>query len=203
MKYFKGKTVIGITGGIGSGKSMFCRMISENGYKVINADFVAKDLYIKNKSLTKKLVNAFGKDILNFKGKIILPKLKEIIFSSKKNFLKVNSIVHPVVTDTIKKDIKKAKEKVIIVEAALIFESKFDKVLDYVITVFSNKKTRIDRIMFRDGAKRREVERVIRLQMDDRLKVEKSDFVVVNNKTIEDLYNQAEILGKIIKIISK
>jgi dephospho-CoA kinase len=203
MKYFKGKTVIGITGGIGSGKSMFCRMISENGYKVINADFVAKELYIRNKNLSKKLVLAFGKDILNFKGKIILPKLKEIIFSSKKNFLKVNSIVHPVVIDTIKKDIKKAKEKVIIVEAALIFESKFDKLLDYVITVFSNKKTRIDRIMMRDGSKKRDVERVINLQMDDRLKVEKSDFVVVNNKTIEDLYNQAEILGKIIKIISK
>ena len=88
-------------------------------------------------------------------------------------------------------------------EAALIFESKFDKMLDYVITVFSNKKTRIDRIVLRDGSKKREVERVINLQMDDRLKVEKSDFVVVNNKTIEDLYNQAEILGKIIKIISK
>jgi dephospho-CoA kinase len=178
-------------------------MISENGYKVISADYVAKELYIKNKNLSKKLISAFGKDILNFKGKIILPKLKEIIFSSKKNFLKVNSIVHPVVTDAIKKDIKKAKEKVIIVEAALIFESKFDKLLDYVITVFSNKKTRIDRIVLRDGSKKREVERVIYLLMDDRLKVEKSDFVVVNNKTIEDLYNQAEILGKIIKIISK
>jgi dephospho-CoA kinase len=203
MKYFKGKTVIGITGGIGSGKSIFCRMISENGYRVINADFVAKDLYTKDKNLTKKLVNAFGKDILNFKGKIILPKLKEIIFSSKKNFLKVNSIVHPVVIDTIIKNIKKAKEKVIIVEAALIFESKFDKLLDYIITVFSNKKTRIERIMLRDGVKKKDVERVIKLQIDDRLKIEKSDFVVVNNKSVEDLYNQADILGKIIKIISK
>jgi dephospho-CoA kinase len=202
MKYFKGKTVIGITGGIGSGKSMLCRMLKENGYKVIYADTLTKELYQKDKKLLQKLVNTFSKDILNFKGKLILPKLKEIIFSSEKNFKKVNSIVHPVVIEAIKKEVIKAKEKVVIIEAALIFESGFDKVLDYVITIFSNKKNRTERIMFRDGVRKKDVDKVMKLQMDDRIKVEKSDFVVINNKTIEHLHKQAEILGKIINIIS-
>jgi dephospho-CoA kinase len=202
MKYFKGKTVIGITGGIGSGKSMLCRMLKENGYKVIYADTLTKELYQKDKKLLQKLVNTFSKDILNFKGKLILPKLKEIIFSSEKNFKKVNSIVHPVVIEAIKKEVIKAKEKVVIIEAALIFESGFDKVLDYVITIFSNKKNRTERIMFRDGVRKKDVDKVMKLQMDDRIKVEKSDFVVINNKTIDHLHKQAEILGKIINIIS-
>jgi len=202
MKYFKWKTVIGITGGIGSGKSMLCRMLKENGYKVIHADTLTKELYQKDKKLLQKLVNTFSKDILNFKCKLILPKLKEIIFSSEKNFKKVNSIVHPVVIEAIKKEIIKAKEKVVIIEAALIFESGFDKFLDYVITIFSNKKNRTERIMFRDGVRKKDVDKVMKLQMDDRIKVEKSDFVVINNKTIDHLHKQAEILGKIIKIIS-
>ncbi|HEY5124775.1 MAG TPA: dephospho-CoA kinase [Ignavibacteria bacterium] len=202
MKNFKGKTVIGITGGIGSGKSMLCRMLKENGYKVIYADTLTKELYQKDKKLLQKLVETFSKDILNFKGKLILPKLKDIIFSSEKNFKKVNSIVHPVVIEAINKEINKAKEKVVIIEAALIFESGFDKVLDYVITIFSNKKNRTERIMFRDGVRKKDVDKVMKLQMDDRIKVEKSDFVVINNKTIEHLHKQAEILGKIINIIS-
>ena len=202
MKNFKGKTVIGITGGIGSGKSMLCRMLKENGYKVIYADSLTKELYQKDKKLLQKLVETFSKDILNFKGKLILPKLKEIIFSSEKNFKKVNSIVHPVVIEAIKKEIIKAKEKVVIIEAALIFESGFDKFLDYVITIFSNKKNRTERIMFRDGVRKKDVDKVMKLQMDDRIKVEKSDFVVINNKTIDHLHKQAEILGKIINIIS-
>jgi dephospho-CoA kinase len=201
VKYFKNKTVVGITGGIGSGKSTVCRMLAEKGFKVFYADSIAKELYIKDNKLLKQLVKATSKDILNFKGKIILPKLKEFIFANKKNYLKINSIVHPVVIDYLKKEIQKAEEKVIVIEAALIFESSFDKVLDFVITVYSNKKIRMDRMRQRYGITKSEVQKVMNFQMDEKKKIEKSDFVIVNNKAVSDLTNQTELLSNILKAV--
>jgi len=113
----------------------------------------------------------------------------------------VNSIVHPVVINYLKKEIQNSKEKVIIVEAALIFESSFDKMLDYVITVYSNKKTRIRRLMNRDGSKKSEIERISKFQMDERKKIKKSDFVIVNNNTEKYMQKQVELIGNILNTL--
>ena len=199
MKYFKDKIVVGITGGIGSGKSAVCRMLAEKGFRVFYADAIAKELYLRDKKLLKQIVKASSKEILNFKGIVILPKLKEFIFSNRKNYLKFNSIIHPVVIEYLKKEIQKAEEKVIIIEAALIFESSFDKVLDYVITVFSDKKIRLERMKLRDGTKKSEVEKIMKFQMDEKKKIEKSDFVIVNNEGVNELSEKVNLLAGILQ----
>jgi dephospho-CoA kinase len=197
----KGKILIGITGGIGSGKSEVCRMLSKKGYKVIFADLLAKDLYKKDKKLAATVVKAFGKGILNYQGVINLTKLRALVFANKKNYKKINDIVHPVVIKHILNSIKSGKHRVIIIESALVFDTAFWKYLDYVIMVYSNKKNRLQRIMIRDGANRKEVETIMRFQLDEKLKIEKSDFVIVNNKSIVDLNSDVEFLSKVIKVL--
>ena len=126
----KGKLVIGITGGIGSGKTLVSKMLARKGFKVYYADLIAKNLYLTDDKLVKNLTKAFGKDILNFKGKVNLSKLKEIIFANKKNYELINKIVHPAVKNYIKMEIKKSKYDLVLVEAAILFESGFNKSLD-------------------------------------------------------------------------
>lgn len=200
-KKMQGKVLVGITGGIGSGKSEVCRYLSKKGFKVIFADLMAKDLYKKNKPLANKVIKAFGKDILNYQGVISLTKLREIVFANKKNFNKINELVHPIVINELMKHIKTLKQRIIIIESALVFDTTFYKYLDYVIMVYSNKKNRVQRIMMRDGANRKEIERIMKFQLDEKVKIEKSDFVLVNNKSLDDLDKDMELFSKVLNIL--
>ncbi|MBL7128227.1 MAG: dephospho-CoA kinase [Ignavibacteria bacterium] len=203
MNELENKLLVGVTGGIGSGKSEVCRKLEKKGFKVFYADPIAKELYIKNKELAEDVVKEFGKDILNFKGKINLAKLRKVIFQSKKNFKRINEIVHPVVIDYIMKEAIKCKENIILIEAALIFESLFDEQLDYIVMVFANKENRIKRIMQRDGARRADVENLMRYQIDERIKVKNADFVIKNNDTISKLNPQINFLSRVLKTLKK
>ncbi len=195
----KGKLLVGITGGIGSGKTEVCKMLARRGFKVFYSDLVAKNLYLTDKRLVSNIVHVFGKDILNYKQKINLSKLKDKIFSSRKNYQTINKIVHPVVIDFLNKEARKSKFDIIIIESALLFESGFNKDFDFIITVYSNKKNRINRLMIRDEVNRNDVNDLMKFQIDERKKMSMSDFVLINNKTLEDLKIQVNFLGKLLK----
>lgn len=197
----KRKLIIGITGGIGSGKTLVSKLLSKRGFKVYYADLVAKKLYNEDKKLVKDLVKVFGKEIINYKGKVNLPKLKELIFANKKNYETINKLVHPAVINYLKKEIKKSKYDLVLVEAAVLFESGFNKSLDYIITVYSDKKKRIDRLMIRDEATRSEINHLMKFQIDEKIKMEMSDFVIMNNKTVEDLKMQVDFMSKVLKAL--
>lgn len=199
----KHKLIVGITGGIGSGKTLVSKMLSKRGFKIYSADLTAKQLYSTDKKLVKDLVKVFGKDILNFKGKINLPKLKELIFANKKNYEAINKIVHPAVINHLRKEINKSKYELVLIEAAVLYESGFDKYLDYVVTVYSNKKNRIDRLMIRDESTRTEINNLMKFQIDEKKKMEMSDFVIMNNKTTDDLKKQVDFLSMVLKALQK
>lgn len=203
MKKQKTKLLVGITGGIGSGKTFVCNKLAKKGFKIFYADTIAKNLYTSNKTLLKNIVKEFGEDILNYQGKINLSKFREVIFANKKNYSKINKIVHPLVIDYIIKESKKSIYDIVLIESALVFESGLDKDLDYVIMIYANKKTRVERIMMRDGAKKSEVENIMKYQIDDKQKLELSDFVLVNNKSEEQLDEQIDFLARLLKSLSK
>ncbi len=149
--------LIGITGGIGSGKSLAAHYFDLLGYKVINADSFTKELYRTDAELKLKLVKAFGKEILDKNGFVSGPEARKIIFSSQQNIKRVNSIVHPFVIAAIEKEIAKIRSKIVFIESAILFESGFHKKLDYIIMVYSPDDLRIQRVMKRDGAKKDDV----------------------------------------------
>ncbi|MBV6477604.1 MAG: Dephospho-CoA kinase [Ignavibacteria bacterium] len=197
----KGKLIVGITGGIGSGKTVICKMLAKRGFKVYNADLVAKSLYLKDKKLVKSLVNAFGKDILNFKGKINLHKLKEIIFLNKKNYKTINKIVHPAVIDYLNKEIKKSKYDLVLIESAVLFESGYYKSFDYIVSVYADKRIRTKRLILRDESSKNEIHHLMKFQLDDKKKMEMSDFVIMNNKGLDELKKQVDFLSRVLKAL--
>ncbi|HQY21293.1 MAG TPA: dephospho-CoA kinase [Ignavibacteria bacterium] len=197
----KKKLMIGVTGGVGSGKTEVCKLLAKRGFKVLYSDTIAKNLYVTNKKLVTEIVKVFGKDIVNYKGKINLPKLKDKIFASKKNYSAINKIVHPVVIKEIKGFLKKNNYDIVIVESALLFESGFDESMDYIIMVYSKKKERVDRLKIRDESTLKSITELMKFQIDERKKMEMSDFVIINNKTLKDLKIQVDFLSKILKAL--
>ena len=192
---------LGITGGIGSGKTTVSKEFAKLGGYHINADNEAKNLLIRNKIIKNKIINEFGNDILNEENKIDLYKLSKKGFLNKKNQLLLNSIIHPRVTLFIENlfNIMKYryKKKLFIIDAALIFESKLNEKLDFIIFVKSDINTRMNRALLRGKHSKEEIIRRENLQMDQVLKEKKCDFIIENNqnfislkKQIYQIYNQ-------------
>ncbi len=199
----KSKLLVGITGGIGSGKTVVCKMLAKRGFKVYYSDLAAKNLYSTDKKLVREIVKVFGKEILNYKGKINLPKLKEKIFSSKKNYMSINKLVHPVVIKYLIKEARLSKFDIVIIESALLFESGFNKELDCIVTIYSTKKNRINRLMLRDEASKNEINHLMKFQIDEKKKMAMSDFVLMNNKSLDDLKIQVDFLSNVLMTMIK
>lgn len=182
------KVLIGITGGVGSGKSLASSYIESLGYTVLYADKIAKELYRKNNLLKKSLVKAFGRNILDPRGNITGLAARKIILSNKSNIKRVNKIVHPFVRKEIKRRLLSVKDTVVFIEAAIMFESGYYRQMDYTLIIYAQKELRIKRVMKRDGITQREIRKLISLQMDEREKLKLADFIVRNDGTKAKLF---------------
>lgn len=195
------KLKIGITGGVGSGKSLAAKYFEKLGYRVIYADKIARELYSSNKELLKKLVSEFGSGILDENGKISRENSRRIIFKSKRNILRVNSIVHPFVFREMDRIVNRIKDRIIFFEAAIMFESGSYKRMNYVILIYANKELRIKRTITRDGVKRKDVLNLMRLQLDESEKVKRADFIIKNNSSALELQKNVKAFNKILKTL--
>lgn len=207
MKFKHGILTVGVTGGIGSGKTTVCKIFEELGAKVIYADVVAKELMEKDESLKRKIVEALGSEAY-IGGKLNRKFISDIIFSDEEKKKKLESIVHPAVIKKIlsefKKISKEKRESFVIVEAALIFESGFDHELDYVVVVeTSDDEIKIKRIMERDNCSRDEVLRRMKAQMNPAKKIKLADIVIRNDSSIEELKEKVKFFYFLFNKISK
>jgi len=172
---------IGITGGIGSGKSTVCRVFSALGIPVFEADRIAKELMITNADIREKLVSLFGSSVYLPDQTINRKYLAGIVFNNPSLLEQLNAIVHPVVRQTFFDWCDKQKSPYIIHEAAILFESGFFKMMDKTITVVTNENERIQRVMKRDGLTLELVKERIRNQWTDDERIKLADFVIGNN----------------------
>ncbi|PJA97393.1 MAG: dephospho-CoA kinase [Ignavibacteriales bacterium CG_4_9_14_3_um_filter_34_10] len=201
--FLKSKLKIAVTGGIGTGKSLVCRYFESQGYYVINADLIAKNLMANDEEVKEKLIKVFGENVFDKNGlnkKII----SELIFNEEKNLQKINSIVHPA---TIKKINELAETElllkdIVFVESALIFEAKREALYDYILLVTSPLEKRIERIMNRDKISKEEILSRINAQLSDDEKKKKSHFIIANDSSVEELQKKAKLfLGIFEKLI--
>jgi len=179
---------IGITGGIGSGKSHVSKIIEEAGYKVLNADDIAKQIMVEDESVRGLIVSAFGNDSY-LDTELNRSHIASKAFSSVENLLKLNSIVHPPMVYEINELMKAEleKSKMVFVEAALIFEAEVDEILDHVLLVTADETTRISRIMKRDNLSDAEIRDRMKYQIPENEKENLADFTIKNNSTLADL----------------
>lgn len=172
---------IGITGGIGSGKTTICNIFKNLGVSIFNSDEHGRDLLNSDKQVKKQIVKLFGKDMYMSDGKIDRPRLAAVIFSDPNAMEKVTEIIHPKVQERFKKwCIKHEREPYILKEAAILFESGHYHDLDKIINVFAPKEDRIQRVMERDGVIEEEVKKRMRFQYSDEERNKLADFIIMN-----------------------
>jgi dephospho-CoA kinase len=171
----------GITGGIGSGKTMVCSIFESFGIPVYYADTRAKELMSENNQLKSQLIQYFGDDIFE-NNQLNRARIAQIIFNNSDALTYINSIVHPAVgMDFDKWAQLQNSTKYLIKEAALLFESGSYKHLDILITITCPEELRIKRVMERDGVTRGQVSKRIKSQWDEEEKVRQSDFIIQND----------------------
>ncbi len=174
---------VGITGGIGSGKTMVCKIFEMLGVPVYYADFHAKRLMETNPAISKGLTRLFGPSIIS-DGKIERKKLAEIIFNDTDAITAVNNLVHPEVRKDFIEWIKTMSgHDYVIEEAAILFESGAYKLLDFNITVSAPEEMRISRVMARDNISRESVISRINNQMNDQEREKLADAVILNDES--------------------
>ena len=187
---------IGLTGGIGSGKSSVSALFKEWGAYIFDADVVAKDIIYNNDTAQSELIAEFGTDVLGVDNKIDKKKLARIAFSDEDHQLRLNIIIHPYVFNkidsTFDKVLADGNHEVFVVDAALIYESGADTHMDYVIVVTSHLKIRTERVMTRGGLTLNEFLQRVELQWPDEDKVHMADFVIHNNSAEEQLAAEAK-----------
>lgn len=191
--------IIGLTGGIASGKSTVSKIFRELGAEIIDADIKAKEIS-EREDVIKEIGNIFGKEVINSEGKIDRLKIKEIVFNNKEKLKKLNDLIHPKVMEEFKK-IKEntGKNDIIIFDVPLLFESGMDKMCDKIILVFTDKKIQIKRMLERDGITEELAEKIINSQMSLEEKLNKSQIHLENNGTLEDLREKSETIYRELK----
>jgi dephospho-CoA kinase len=174
--------IVGLTGGIGSGKSTVAKMFAVLGVPVYNSDERAKEMYYEA-GVKEQVIAILGAEAYDAQAKINRAYISEKIFSNKELLQKINSVIHPAVGRDFKKFVEEHKmSKIIIKESALLFEAGLKDKVDKVIFVSSPLDERIVRIMKRDNASREQVLKRMANQAPDENKIAQSDFVIQNNE---------------------
>ncbi len=176
------KTKVGVTGGIGSGKSLVCKIFSVLGVPVYNADARARWLMNNHEELKKKIVDQFGKDAYFQNGPLNRDYLAKKVFSNELELKRLNGLVHPVVGLDYENWEKKQQGAYSIKEAALMFESGSHQSLDFVINVSAPEEIRILRILKRDPFRTEaEIRAIISKQLTEKERIERSNYIITND----------------------
>lgn len=190
--------VIGLTGGIGTGKSTVSQILKDRGFPVIDLDVISHEV-IEFPSVVEKIVQNFGREVLDEDEAgnytVSREKLGKIIFSDKKKRLALNSIMHPEILKVMHKKIlecKSEKNKIIFVEVQLLFEVQWEKEFDYILLVAAKRDMQVRRVLERDKRSEEEAWNIINSQMSLDEKREKSDFVIENDGNMDDLNKKVD-----------
>jgi dephospho-CoA kinase len=182
--------VIGLTGGIGSGKSTVARILKENGANLILADDIAKEIMQPHMPAYKKIIEHFGTNIMAEDEQIDRKKLAKIVFSDNEQLLYLNKVTHGAVADRISElisEFRKSQQNLVAVEAIVPIKHGFLDLVDTVWVVIASEKTRINRIMKRSGLTYEEAKKRIESQMSDDEYKSIADLVVYNDGTLKEL----------------
>jgi dephospho-CoA kinase len=184
--------IIGLTGGIGSGKTTLANYIASKGIPVYIADVEAKKLMEKPKVI-QEIIKTFGEDVKGSNG-IDKAKLSKLVFDSPDKLKQLNAIIHPKVGKHFEKWIKRNESHAIVVkEAAILFESGAYKNCDKIITVVTPENTRIQRVVQRDNVTEEMVRSRIKNQWSDEQRMALSDYIVIN-ENLDEAKNQVDVI---------
>lgn len=188
--------IIGLTGGIGSGKSTVLEMFKEMGFETYIADIEAKKIMNTNEELVSQIKALFGENAYE-ENELNRKYIATQVFENKEKLAQLNALVHPKVKEHFQNFVKNSKADCLVYESAILFESKSYKNCDYIINVTANFDDKIERIKKRDNISEKEILNRMNNQISDEERNKRSDFVIVNN-TLNQTKNQVKTLCNLI-----
>ncbi len=192
--------IVGLTGGIGSGKSTVSNYLLKKGYPIIDADKIAREIVEPNSKTLNKLVKCFSDEILNYDGSLNRKALAQIAFFNQESKMKLDDIMLEEIVRIIHEQVAfyaKLNNEFVFIDAPLLFEAGLDKVSNEVWVVDTEDEMRIERVVKRDGMTRQEVLARLQKQMSREEKNKRATYILDNSTTQQALYEQIEKLLKI------
>lgn len=193
--------MIGLTGQSGAGKTTVSCVFSQNGFAVIDADIISREVTEKGQPCLTELSEAFGSDIINLDGTLNRKRLGSIVFSDREKLRQLNGIIYPYIIYRIISRIEELSEEgkeLILLDAPTLFEANADDLCDLIISVTADESIRMSRIIARDNITPEAAKKRFESQYSEHFFVNHSDFVIINNKTPDVLAAKAEeVAGKI------
>ena len=190
---------IAITGGAGSGKTSVCNRLKELGLNVISSDVLAREAVAPGTRAFNHIVRYFGQGVLKPDGTLNRPKLRQMMTKDTAARAALGRFVHPEITKLLQLKIIQAQQdgqRFVLVEVPLLFELGIQDRFDVVVLIHAKRERRIQRIMERDSVSKKEAEDLLDVQMPDEEKIEKSDFIIKNDGTIEQLMRSVDLFYK-------
>lgn len=193
--------IIGITGGIGSGKSTVSELLEDAGYPVYYSDIRAKTIVNDNAELKQKIKELLGEKAYDENGFYDRKYVAETVFENEELLLKLNSLIHPAVKIDFEKWVSQQTSPFVFKETALLFELKLNKSCYKSLLVTADDNCRLKRVMDRDNKTYREVETIMLRQMPEKDKVKLADYIIFNNDGLEELEQETKkILAEIVSL---
>ncbi len=173
--------IIGLTGGIGSGKSTVARFFSELGVQIIDADLVARQVVEKGQPALTEIARHFGHEILR-QGELDRALLRQLIFQNEEQKLWLNNLLHPLIRDRIVEQLQQLKGDYVLLEAPLLFENQLDKLTDYNLIVDLDEALQVQRASLRDKTSEEGIKAIIKSQIDRQQRLQQADFIIDNSR---------------------
>ncbi len=191
--------VFGITGGSGSGKTTFSKIMSELGVYIIDTDVIAHRITEKGEECLKELADYFGNDILNDGGELNRKRLAQLAFADSESTEALNRITHKYIKEETIRLIEQTDSDIVGIDGAVIIGSNIQPLCEFIVSVISEKEVRMQRLKERDNLSDEQINLRLSAQPDDKFYIENSLYIIYNNGDLKELQRQAQQLYKRIK----
>ncbi|MGJ8582125.1 MAG: dephospho-CoA kinase [Psychromonas sp.] len=176
------RVIIGLTGGIGSGKSTVANTFKALGVEVVDADLVAREVVAPGETALAEIELYFGAEVIDDNGALNRSMLREIIFSSEAKKQWLNDLLHPLIRAALLTQLAQAKSQYVILEAPLLLENKLTQYIDYTLVVDVPETLQIERAMQRDNNSRSQIQAIIDAQISRKERLQQADYIIDNSK---------------------
>jgi dephospho-CoA kinase len=195
--------VVGLTGGIGSGKSSVARLFAERGVPIIDADVAAREVTTPEKPAFASIVKHFGNDVVLPNGTLDRAKLRHIIFNDSKQRLWLEKLLHPLIRDEMKKQIDSLSAPYAVAVIPLLLEVEFYSFINRILVVDAPESAQIERVMMRDKTSRADIEEILKSQASRKDRKAKAHDIILNDGVPDDLIPQVDKLHQLYLQMSK
>jgi len=176
------RVIIGLTGGIGSGKSTVANEFKALGIEVVDADLVAREVVAPGQPALAEIELYFGQEVINDDGELNRAKLRQVIFSSEQKKQWLNNLLHPIIREALLTQLAQATSQYVILEAPLLLENKLTQYTDFTLVVDVPETLQIERAMLRDNNSRSQIQAIIDAQISRQERRQQADYVIDNSK---------------------